>query len=152
MWQSVLLGSVVQHRHLWQSVESLAHYSIVFPSVSLNLILAPRPIQLRAAGGFWRFSWIPSTGEGTTFMIWHTTCARRGALLIITWILTLSPNFHHHFQSSHLGLVHNDPSDFATFGSTHWSLLALARLVSVAILLGPLQWRRNFALSTGVSF
>jgi len=72
-------------------------------------------------------------------------------LLVITWILTLSPNFHRHLRSSCLGLVYNDPSDFATFGSTHWSLPALACLVSVAILLGPLQWRRNVALSTRVS-
>ena len=73
-------------------------------------------------------------------------------LLVITWILTLSPNFYRHLRSSHLGLVYNDPSDFATFGSTHWSLLALVCLVSVAIVLGPLQWRWNVALSTGVSF
>ena len=73
-------------------------------------------------------------------------------LLIITWILTLSPNFHCHLRSSHFGLVYNDPSDFASFGSTHWSLLALACLVPVAILLGSLQWERNTALSTRVSF
>ena len=73
-------------------------------------------------------------------------------LLIITWILTLNPNYHHHLRSSHLGLIYNDPSDFATFGSTHWSLPALASLVSVAILLGHLQWRRNIALSTRVLF
>ena len=73
-------------------------------------------------------------------------------LLVITWILASSPNFHRHLRSSHLGLVYNDPSDFATFGSTHWSLPALASLVSVAILLGPLQWRQNIVLSTGVSF
>jgi hypothetical protein len=72
-------------------------------------------------------------------------------LLVITWILTLSPNFHCHLRSSHLGLVYNNPSDFATFGSTHWSLPALACLVPVAILLGSLQWMRNAALSTGVS-
>ena len=73
-------------------------------------------------------------------------------LLVITWILTLSPNFHRHLRSSHLGLVYNDPSDFAIFGSTHWSLLALACLVPVAILLGPLQRRQNAPLWTGVSF
>ena len=73
-------------------------------------------------------------------------------LLVITWILTSSLNFHRHLRSSHLGLVYNDPSDFATFGNTHWSMPALACLVSVAILLGLLQWRRNIALSTGVSF
>jgi len=73
-------------------------------------------------------------------------------LLVITWILTLSPNFHCHLWSSHLGLVYNDLSDFATFGSTHWSLPASAWFVSVAILLGPLQWRRNVVLSTRVSF
>jgi len=73
-------------------------------------------------------------------------------LLIITWILTLSPNFHRHLQSSHLGLVYNDPSNFAIFGSTHWSLPALACLVPVVILLGPFQWGWNVALSTGVSF
>jgi len=73
-------------------------------------------------------------------------------LLVITWILTLSPNFHRHLRSSHLGLVNNDPSDFATFGSTLWVLPALACLVSAATLLGSLQWRRNVALSTGVSF
>jgi hypothetical protein len=55
-------------------------------------------------------------------------------LLIITWILTLSPNFHHHLWSSHLGLVYNDSSNFAIFGSTHWSLPALACLVPVVIL------------------
>jgi hypothetical protein len=74
-------------------------------------------------------------------------------LLVITWILTLSPNFHRQLRSSHLGRVYNDPSDCVTFGNTHWGLPALACLVSiVAILLAPLQWRRNVALSTGVSF
>ena len=73
-------------------------------------------------------------------------------LLIITWILTLSPNLYCHLRSSHLGLVYNDPSDFAIFGSTHWSLPALACLVPVAILLGSLQWIWNAALSTRVSF
>ena len=73
-------------------------------------------------------------------------------LLVIIWILTSSPNFHRRLRCSHLGLVYNDPSDFAIFGSTHWSLPALACLVPVAILLGSLQWIRNAALSTGVSF
>jgi len=73
-------------------------------------------------------------------------CARN------TWVLTLSPNFHRHLRSSHLRLVYNDPSDFAIFGSTHWSLPALSCLVPDAILLGSLQWIRNAALSTGVSF
>ena len=67
-------------------------------------------------------------------------------LLLITWILTLSPNFHRHLRSSHLGLVYNDPRDFAIFGSTQWSLPALASLVPVAILLGSLQWIRNTTL------
>ena len=62
-------------------------------------------------------------------------------LLVITWILTLSPNFHHNLRSSHLGLVYNDPSDFAIFGSTHWSLLALACLVPVVILLGSMDMK-----------
>ena len=59
-------------------------------------------------------------------------------------------NFHH--WSSHLGLVYTDSSDFAIFGSTHWSLLALACLVPVVILLRSLQWIQNTALWTGVSF
>jgi len=65
---------------------------------------------------------------------------------------TLSPNFHRHLQSSHLGLLYIDPIDFAIFGSTYWSLPALACLVPVAILLASLQWIRNAALWTGVSF
>jgi len=71
-------------------------------------------------------------------------------LLVITRILTLSPNFHRHLRSSHHGLVYNDPSDSAIFGSTHLNLPALACLVPVAILLGPLQCIRNAALLTGV--
>ena len=73
-------------------------------------------------------------------------------LLVITWILTLSPNFHRHLRSIYIGLVYNDPSDFAIFGSTNWSLPALACLVPVAILLGSLQWIRNAGLSTAVCF
>jgi len=73
-------------------------------------------------------------------------------LLVIIWILTLSPNFHCHLWSSHLGLVYNDPSHFAVFGSTHWSLPALAYLVPVVILLGSLQWIQSAALSSRVSF
>jgi len=72
-------------------------------------------------------------------------------VLVITSILTLSPNFCH-LRSSHLGLVYNDPSNFAIFGSTHWSLTAFACLLPVAILLGSLQWVGNAALSTRVSF
>jgi hypothetical protein len=49
-------------------------------------------------------------------------------LLVITWILTLSPNFCCHLWSSHLGLVYSS-SDFAIFGSTHWSLPMLAYLL-----------------------
>ena len=41
------------------------------------------------------------------------------SLLVITGTLTLSPNFHRHLRSSHLGLVYNDPSDFVIFGSIH---------------------------------
>jgi hypothetical protein len=73
-------------------------------------------------------------------------------LLVITWILILSSNFHRHLWSGYLGLVYNDSSDFATFGSTHWSLPVLACLASVAILLGPFEWRRNVVLSTEVHF
>jgi len=64
----------------------------------------------------------------------------------------LSPCFHCHLRSRHLGLVYNDPSDFAIFGSIHWCLPALAYLVPVAILLGSLQWIQNTALSTRFSF
>ena len=73
-------------------------------------------------------------------------------LLVITWILTLSPNFHHHLRSSHLGLAYNNSSDFVFFGSTHWSLPALVCLVPVVILLVCLQWIRNSTLSTRVSY
>ena len=73
-------------------------------------------------------------------------------LLVITWILTLRPTFHCHLRSSHLGLVYNNPSGFAISGSTHLSLLALACLVPVAILLGPLQWIWNTTLSTEFHF
>ena len=69
-------------------------------------------------------------------------------LLVITWILTSSPNFHCHLQSSHLLLVYNDPSNFAIFGSTHWSLPALLCLVPIGILLGyeilPFQSKFHF--------
>ena len=73
-------------------------------------------------------------------------------LLVITWILTLSPNFHRCLRNIRLGLIYNDPSDFAVFGSTHWSLPALSCLVPVANLLGSLQWIWRAAISTGVSF
>jgi len=55
-------------------------------------------------------------------------------LLLITWILTLSPNFHRHPSSNYLGLLYNDPSDFVIFGSTYWIQPALACLVHVACL------------------
>jgi len=54
-------------------------------------------------------------------------------LLLITWILTLSPNFHRH-PCSYLGFLYNDPSDFVIFGSTHWIQPAWACLVHVACL------------------
>ena len=73
-------------------------------------------------------------------------------LLVITWILTLSPNFHLQLWSSHLGPVYDDPSDFAIFGSSGWSLPELACLVPLAIVLGSLQWIQNAALSPGISF
>ena len=41
----------------------------------------------------------------------------------------MNTNFHRHLRSRNLGLVYNDPSDFTIFGSTHWSLPALACLV-----------------------
>jgi ribosomal protein L17 len=34
-------------------------------------------------------------------------------------LILISPNFHRHILSSHLGLVYNDPSVFAIFGSAH---------------------------------
>jgi len=96
----------------------------------------------------WYIDWWCLRGVTETYVVLPKISEN---LLIITWILTLSPNFHRHLQSSHLGLVY-DPSDFAIFGSSHWSLPALACLVPVAILLGSLQWIRNTALSTRVSF
>ena len=57
-------------------------------------------------------------------------------LLVITWILNLSPNFHHHLQSSHLVLEYNDTSNFVILASTRWSLPVWACLEPVVILLG----------------
>ena len=47
-------------------------------------------------------------------------------LVVIAWILSSIPNFHSHLWSSHLEFVYNDPSDFAIFGISIWSLPALA--------------------------
>ena len=56
-------------------------------------------------------------------------------LLLIAWILSSSPNFHLQRWSSKFLLVYNHPSDFAIFGSSGWSLPALACLVPVTIVL-----------------
>jgi len=90
------------------------------------------------------FAMSERTVQGTTHNFWEFACNNMNTYF--------SPNFHCHLWSSHLGLVYNNPSDFAIFRSTHWSLLALACLVPVAILLGFLQWTQNSALSTGLSF
>jgi hypothetical protein len=82
--------------------------------------------------------------------LYEGLCKISKNLLIITWRLILSPNFHRHLWRCHLGCVYNYSSNFAIFGSTRWSLPALACVVPVAIFLGSLQWIWNATLSTGV--
>ena len=114
--------------------------SFVYNILSINVCSIPVTT--------WKKNWILYT----LHFIYEVLPKISENLLVITWIPTLSPNFHRHLRSSHLGLVYNDPSDFAIFGSTHWSLPALACLVPVAILLGSLQWMQSPALSSGFSF